>query len=336
MKKSSYSSKINRALAIIERCIKEQELNLRGKTVLTEVGTNSYLYTPVIPLLAGASKVIVWAKDTSFGKAEDVVKSFNRLLSLINYEGELAIRVNDRNTEDIRDSDIITNSGNIRPIDASFLANCKPGVVIPLMFEAWELRDSDIDIEVCRKKQIRVAGTWENHPSIRVFEYIGLLAAKLIFESGLEIKENNVWIWSDDDFGVSIKDTLEKLGVGKSYLSTSLDDFYNVLPDLDLLFLSDYSEDRTVFGVDGIVNIEYMKLLNPNIAVVHLYGKVDVGELKSNEIFVYPFKNGLPHVMTETLGYLGLEPILRLQVAGFKVGEQLLSNKITKLVQPIV
>ena len=39
--------------------------------------------------------------------------------------------------------------------------------------------------------------------------------------------------------------------------------------------------------------------------------------------------------MTETLPYLGLIPVINLQVAGFRVGQLMYENKLDNLVQPI-
>ena len=63
-----------RALNIINDTIKSLELNLNSFVVLTEVGSNNFIYTPIIPLLAGAKKVYAWTKDSSYGKSEDIVK----------------------------------------------------------------------------------------------------------------------------------------------------------------------------------------------------------------------------------------------------------------------
>jgi hypothetical protein len=326
---------MSRELSIIKRCILEQDLSLKGKIVLTEVGTNGYLYTPIIPLLAGASKVIAWANDTPYGKAIEIENSLCKILTTISYSGEIIIRLNDRNIKDAEEADLITNSGNIRPINLSLLQNCKPGLVIPLMYEAWELRENDIDINFCKQKGINVAGTWENHPSIKVFDYVGLLGAKMMFESGLEIKENRVWIWSDDDFGTNIKNTVDKLGASEAILSIDLESFYAKLPELDVLFLADYSETRTIIGQNALIDIGLMNKLNPNLTIVHLYGKIEINDFKPFNFILYPNKNGQAQVMSETLAFLGLEPLIRLQVAGFKVGEQLLTNKLTQLAQVI-
>ena len=43
----------SREIKLIRKAIELLDLNLEGKTVLTEVGSNNYLYTPIIPAKAG-------------------------------------------------------------------------------------------------------------------------------------------------------------------------------------------------------------------------------------------------------------------------------------------
>jgi hypothetical protein len=69
--------------------------------------------------------------------------------------------------------------------------------------------------------------------------------------------------------------------------------------------------------------------------VVHLYGAVDCGYAQNKGLSVYPPKNGGAQVMSETLGYVGLKPIVNLQVAGFKVAQELLQNQLSDLSQPL-
>ena len=38
--------------------------------------------------------------------------------------------------------------------------------VISLMYEAWEFRDTDVDLNYCKKNRIKIAGVWENHPDV--------------------------------------------------------------------------------------------------------------------------------------------------------------------------
>ena len=66
----------------------------------------------------------------------------------------------------VAQADIITNSGHVRPIDAEMIGWMKPTAVIPLMYEAWEFRDADLDLAACQRRGIVVAGTNERHPAI--------------------------------------------------------------------------------------------------------------------------------------------------------------------------
>jgi maltose-binding protein MalE len=69
------------------------------------------------------------------------------------------------------------------------------------MYEKWELRQADIDIEFCKQKGIKVAGTWENYPALKIFDYCEQLIVKMVFEAGYEIAQNNILVWSNDHFG---------------------------------------------------------------------------------------------------------------------------------------
>ena len=62
----------HRAIEIIEQTIKSLDLNLKSYVVLTEVGSNNYIYTPIIPLLAGAKRVYAWTRDSSYGSGEEI------------------------------------------------------------------------------------------------------------------------------------------------------------------------------------------------------------------------------------------------------------------------
>lgn len=181
-----------RAIKIIEKNLKLQNLNLSGLTILTEVGSNNYLYTPIIAALANAKHVYAWTRDTVYGKGEVIKKECLEIAKALGISGKLTVEVNSTSADHIRTADIITNSGFLRPINAKFLEAVNEKCVIPLMYEAWEVRASDIEIEACKQKNIRVAGTWENHPTIRVFDSVGQLSVKLAHDAGFEVDRKSV------------------------------------------------------------------------------------------------------------------------------------------------
>ena len=326
-----------RALRLIKEAIGALQLDLSGQVVLTEVGSNNYLYAPIIPALAGAKKVFAWTRDTQYGKGDDIRDDCLRLAGQFRVKDDtIEIVVNKKEVGQIKAANIVTNSGFLRPIDAEMLKYVDAKrCVIPLMYEAWEYREQDLDIHECHKRGIKVAGTWENHPDIRVFDAVGPLALKLALEAGYEIHQNTVVVWGEDEFCKMAGSSFKQIGVSDVIMTTDPNHLYRVLPDVDFVFFSDYKEQRVLLGEDGILNADKIKELNPSVGFVHLYGALDYAFAAKHSLNVYPKKNGASSVMTESLAYLGERPVIYLQAAGFKVAQCLLQGVEHSLVQPM-
>ena len=150
------------------RQVQALELDLRGKTVLTEAASGAYIVTPILAAIAGA-KVFAFSKTTRYGKVEEIFSNTRSLADSFS-EFPLDIHLVDLlNPEIIAQADIITNSGHLRPLTESLLKHAKDEVVIPLMYEAWEWRDADMDISYIRKRGIKIGATNERHPECRRF-----------------------------------------------------------------------------------------------------------------------------------------------------------------------
>jgi hypothetical protein len=324
-----------RAIQIIKETIKSLDLNLNSYVVLTEVGSNNYIYTPIIPLLAGAKKVYAWTRDSSYGKSDDIIEKCLEVAKHLGLEDRLVFSANKKDFKHVSEADIITNSGFIRPINQSLLEYAKPNIAVPLMFEAWEIRDQDIDLEACTRNNVRVAGTWENHPEIKVFNYVKELTLKMLFEAGYEISGNKFIVWSKDHFGEKANEVLKLNNADEVIVTTDYSVLLANIKNVDAVLLFDYHETRDYFGSDCLFNLEELKQTNNHFGIVHLYGNVDVNYLNDNNISVYPNKEGRALNMTFTLAHVGLLPVLRLLTAGFKVGQESLQNNISNLSQPI-
>lgn len=315
-----------RAENLIRETINELDLNLRGLTVLTEVGSNHFLFTPIIAALAEARKVYAWTRDSVHGSASEIIHECESLAEKLGLDDRIEFAANERPSAHVAQANIITNSGFIRPLDRVLLSSATGNnAVIPLMYESWELRDTDIDREYCRANGIKLGGTWENHPRLRVFDYCGQLAVKMIHEAELEVFQNKIIVWSQDDFGTVVSDALYKSDARAVLMTTDVDIVYRET-DTDALFLCDYFESRPFFGGSGVFDLERLLSANPTLKIIHLYGDVDFTILHNHDVPVFPEKRGYPHVMSLTLAYLGLAPVLKLQVGGLKVGECLAKN----------
>jgi hypothetical protein len=320
----------NRAVSLIKKAIKKLDLSLKGATVLTEAGTGNFLYTGIIALISKAEHVIIWTKDTEYGKAKNIKKEFENIAEGLGYQN-FHVRTNERPTKDITNSDIITNLGHIRPLDKLFLSQTKKNAVISLMCEKWELRTQDIDIDYCRNKQIKVSGTWENHPELKIFDNCGYLVAKLCFDFGFEIYQNDILVISNDKFGETIFKKLKKFEPNSIELKkiTEIEEIRN---KPELIIIADYTNKQQIIGDRGALSLKFLK----DKYIIHLCGEIDFLFCKKNKISLYPKKNGHSFRMTKTLGYLGLKPVIDLHASGLKVGENMLNNIKSTINQPIV
>jgi hypothetical protein len=322
-----------RAEKLILACKEDLNVNLDGYNVLTEVGSNYYVFSPIIPLLCGASKVLAFVKDTTYGKAEDIKAACFQIATSLGFNGKLQIATNVLPENWLSDADIITNSGMLRPFNKEKVSKFKKGAVLPLMFEAWEIREQDLDIKACKEAGIKVAGTWENHPSIKVFDNVSMLCMKMAFEAGYEVFENSIFVWSDDHFGKIIEQSFKQNGARNCYFGTDLELLKNVASSLDFIFIADYDEKR---DYDTIFNWKELAEKAPNLGIIHLYGELNIEVLKPFGLNIYPERNGKSELMTYTLAHVGMTPLINLQVGGYRVAQEMLQGSYTSISQPIL
>lgn len=329
------SLEFERAKKIIVETIRFLNLDLTGISVLTEVGTGLFNYTPIIAQFANASKIYALAKDNTYGNSFDAINACKEKLKYFKLKSEnIYFAENTLPEEFLSNSQIITNSGNLRPLDASKLKLVTKGAAIPLMYEAWELRNDDLDIRYCKENNISVAGTWENYPGLEIFNYCKNLIIKIAFEAGFEIKSNKIIVWSDDHFGKLAYEGFTQLGAREVTLVSNPNDLYNKIENADFIFFCNYkSTDILLAEKASILDLKYLKKLNPSVSIVHLAGDIDNTYVKNNGIKIYPDKRGYSIRMTYTLSHLGIKPALMLLVAGLKVGEVLIKNENSKISQ---
>lgn len=314
-------NKHKRAYAISKYWVDRISLDLSGLNVLTEVGSNIYTYLPLIASLSGAN-VIAWCKDSKFGVADKIILEAKNAIKIWDCKGSIIFRSNYRNFEDIKSADILTNSGMLRPLDSQFLSFVKSNAVISLMFESWELRSTDLDLNFCKEKGIKVSGVSENNALMNIFEYTGVLSLKLILNSGVEIFQSKILIWSSDEFGEVAKKWISKLLPVSVIICNEPEKFYNCLENVDLVYFCDYHEDRPYFGPAGILNLEIITRINSTVKFCHLYGNISKSECNKYGISIFPDKDGCNKVMSETLSFVGAEPVIQLLVAGLKSAQE--------------
>ena len=176
---------LGRLKSLAERCINQLELSLEGVTVYTEAASGPYVFDPVLAAMSGARRVYAVTADSSYATSADVERATMEAAAFAGVADRILVTTQ-KFADQLGESDIITNSGFVRPIDATTLRSLKATAVVPLMWETWEFRDSDLDLDACQSLGILVMGTDEGRPPFPMYSYVGLLALKLLFELGLD------------------------------------------------------------------------------------------------------------------------------------------------------
>ncbi|UPT66256.1 MAG: hypothetical protein M0D57_17515 [Sphingobacteriales bacterium JAD_PAG50586_3] len=329
----------------IAEAVERLKLDLKGKVVLTEAATGAYAVTPILAALAGA-KVYAFTKATRYGSVDEVKKQVYDLAA--NFKDKnLAIDIIEELTPDIiAQADIITNAGHLRPLTADKLKHAKKGAVLPLMFEAWEWREADLDLNYCKQNGIIVGATNERHPDIDVFSYLGDMALKQIFDAGLCPYKNNFVLVCNNDFGPFIAKVLSKVCSSLAVCDKEENriayreidvEWAGNFPELNItekyknaeaVIFTAYPFDQSWIGEGKgteVISVEKLKAVFNNPFILRYAGDIDE-KYCEGKIDFFP-----KHVSSGHMGVLpsaiGFDPIIRLQAGGLKVGEMLLNGE---------
>lgn len=317
---------IARCRQLIQRAIDTFELDLSGLVILTEAATGYYLLTPFIAAIAGADRVFALTRDSRLGTAQAVCERTMVLAKRWGVADQIEVFFS-REDKRVGLADIVTNLGLVRPLDASFLRRLKPTAVIPLMFETWEYRTEDLDLEECRRLGIPVLGTNEHHPDLEIFQYVGHLVLKLLFELDIEVYRARIVVVGGGEFGNAAVNSLQAAGAIVSQVrigeGESLSDQQNrdVLAGCDAVILMEHNSREMIIGPGGQITASELRSLNPGVVMVLISGGVDPVNVETAGIPFRPSQVAPAGYMSIATDYLGPRPLIDLHAGGLKVGE---------------
>src|SRR5260370_489498 len=127
--------------SVIDRC----QLELADRTVLTEAATSAYVVTPILAAMAGAN-VYALTQETPYASANEIYNTSIELARAAAIADRIQF-IRSKDAQYVSAADIITNTGQVRPIDAGMVANIKQCTDIPLMYERWGYRRRAIDFD---------------------------------------------------------------------------------------------------------------------------------------------------------------------------------------------
>jgi len=317
-----------RTLKLIKRAIETFQLELSGLTVLTEAASGYYMLTPMIAAIAGADNVVALTKKSRFGKANKIQQDTENLAQKWNIAERIQV-IQSKQDKCIETADIITNLGFLRPLDAPFIKRLKDTAVIPLMWETWEFRPEDLDLDACRRKGIAVLGTNEHHKDLNIFEYIGPLTLKLLFRLDIEIHASVIVVIGSGEFAEIAERFLKLNGAAAVRLNPANHDCmrsqktFSMLKEADAVVVIEHHNNRELIGNQGEINVQQLHQLNPGIAVAHVCGNVDREVLATAGVTCCPERFAPFGYMSVATDFVGPRPLIDLHTAGLRVGEVL-------------
>jgi hypothetical protein len=309
-----------RLTRLMGEAIRRCGVDLTGAVVLTEAATGPYVVTPVMAAMAGADRVIAVTRNTHYGTVAEVEAATRTLAELAGVGGR--IEVVDRKTAGaIGRADIVTNSGHVRPLDAETIGAMKVTAVVPLMYEAWELRAGEVDLAACRARGVRVAGTNERHPHVDVFGYLAAQAIKLLVDAGVPVYRNRILVICDNPFLPYLRDGLTAAGAEVRVAEDLGRAADGEAPDAILIAV----KPQAALAIDRPTAARLAGRW-PGVVFAQFWGDVDRAALSEAGLPCCPVKEPAAGHMGMLPSAVGPDPVVRLQAGGLKVGEVLWRN----------
>jgi hypothetical protein len=227
------------------------------------------------------------------------------------------------------------------------------GAIVSLMYEGWEFRAEDLDLDYIKARGIRVAATNERHPEVDVFSYLGELAVRQIHLAGLSLARNRFVLYCNNPFGPYLARTLGALCTelivvddnddptpyadSRITWAGNLEQLKDQLPRTDIagIVLAAYPFDQEWIGIDGMIHPQYISDNFPGAVLLRFAGHVDEASLSRHGIEYYPSSVPIGH-MGSLLSELGPDPVIRLQAGGLKAAEVALAGSTTYRDIPIL
>jgi hypothetical protein len=309
-----------RLIRLMEAAVTRCRLNLSGVVTLTEAASGAYVVTPILAAMAGADRVFAMTRTTRYGTFDAIRANTLELAKQVGVDARIEV-IFELTAPIVRQADIITNSGHLRPIDAKLIGWMKPGAVAPLMYESWEYRAADLDLGECNRRGILVAGTNERHPAVNVFSFLGDMAIKQLLDMGVAVSASRLLLICDNEFGPYIERGLNGAG-GKVTSSPTLDGALSEGP-FDAVVLARTPQAGPVLTATDALEIAARW---PGAPLAQYWGDVDRDAFMNAGVPVWPPSPPAAGHMAILPSEIGPEPIVNLQCGGLKVGEVLLRS----------
>jgi hypothetical protein len=335
---------IRRCRRLLREYLNHFRLNLTGLSVFTEAASGWYMFTPAMCALAGATQVHALARDSQYGSTEEIIAQSRELMEILGCGDSVEFHA-EKTAAALADADIVMNAGAVRPIDALTISQLKPTAVIPLMWETWEFRPNELDLDACRKRDILVMGTDEI--TLDRFPFAGYLPMKLLFQCNVEVFKSRLLLIGSGRSGRGMVEVFHKNGFDFRWIcfdksvpehlaryrlnNTGRDAVLDWVRQVDAVVCFEHLHDRPVIHAHGVLDPEAMHAMNDSLVLVHVSGVVDFDTLEELGVRMHPGRRVPFGTMSVGTWEMGPRSIIELTMAGIKVGESMARSRLAGL-----
>lgn len=296
------------------------DLDLRGMSVLTEAGSNAFMCTALAAAQAGATKVYALCKDSEYASSSQVKREISALSNELGTNERIQL-VDNLSTVPLDRVNLLTNTGHLRPIRSETISRLpKLDAAIPLMWETWEFRPNDLDLNACIEHKVPVLGTEESDRRVGTLHAVGELAFRLLRDHCRPDQLKKVGLVSSGKFRTHIIEYLQKKNI--EFLELDVTDSKTKTEEVSSLLIAEHESDHITIGEHE--GLQPQVLAKRKVPIVHISGRIDYNAFDKFGLKKYPEKRVDFGQMTVTTAYIGPEPVIRLHTAGLKVGEALI------------
>lgn len=303
---------------IIRGSFEKFPVNLKGRVVLTEAASGNYVCTPVLAALAGA-EVYAITRDSQYGSAEEVTGEVYDVAGRLGVDKRIRI-VTGLEEVPLRNVDIVTNTGFVRPINKYLIDRLKRGCVIPLMWEPWEFRAEELDLDYAVEKGIKVYGTDESAPLLRTFDYLGFICVYFLLKEKRSPAGTKVALIGCSKFTTAINEVLNSMKYNTAVSDTTGRGTAD-LKGADAIIVAEHINNRLIIGNTEDSLIKAGSLGRDHL-VIHICGNIDTSSIHCK---IYPEKPASFGYMSYTADFIDPVAVTDLHAAGLRVAGAMLT-----------
>ncbi len=306
---------------LLKKSFDKFKINLSDKNILTEAATGNYICTPILAALGGAN-VTAFAKESNYGSFAEIENQIYSCADSLGVSGRIRI-TKDLNNEDLSNIDLVTNTGFLRPINSTLISRLKSDCVIPLMWEPWEFRPKELDIDACRRKGIKVYGTNESDDRLKTMDYIGFICIFFLLKEKRTPLSTNILVIGCKKFTTPIFKILSSNNYNFETVESENKIDSKIVDKFDTIIIAEHSLNNLIVGAtdDALIN---ENILSQDHLIIHIAGNVDFGKIKSKK---YPENPANFGYMSYTTDFIDPSAVFDLHAGGLKVAEGMLSAK---------